>query len=40
MWTKKSSPVVEIGGGKYEYHWYEHHGLGKFEVKKKKVRDV
>jgi len=22
----------------YEYHWYEHHGIGRFEVKIKKVR--
>jgi len=40
MWTKKSSPAVEFRGEKYEYHWYEHHGIGRFEVKKKKVRDV
>jgi hypothetical protein len=37
MWTKRSSPVVEIGGEKCEYHWYEHHGIGRFEVKRKKV---
>lgn len=40
MWTKKSSPTVEIGRERYEYHWYEHQGIGRFEVKKKKVRDV
>jgi len=40
MWTKRSSPVVEIGGEEYEYHWYEHHGIGRFEVKKRKVTDV
>ena len=39
MWTKKSSPPVEIGGELYEYHWYEHHGIGRFEVKLKKVTD-
>ncbi|HNS20385.1 MAG TPA: hypothetical protein PKH24_07785 [Sedimentisphaerales bacterium] len=39
MWTKRSSPVVEAEGQKYEYHWYEHHGLGRFEVKRKKVTD-
>ena len=40
MWTKKSSPSVEIDGGLYEYHWYEHHGIGRFEIKRKKVRDL
>ncbi len=40
MWVKKSSPVVEINGEMYEYHWYEHHGLGRFEVKAKKVREL
>ena len=36
-WTKKSSPVFEIGGDLYEYHWYEHHGIGRFEIKRKRV---
>jgi hypothetical protein len=40
MWTKKSSPPVEIEGNVYEYHWYEHHGIGRVEVKIKKVRDL
>jgi hypothetical protein len=40
MWTKKSSPPVEIDGDLYEYHWYEHHGIGRFEISRKKVRDV
>jgi len=40
MWSKKSSPTVEVGGDMYEYHWYEHHGIGRFEVKIKKVRDL
>jgi len=39
-WTKKSSPPVEMGGEVYEYHWYEHHGIGKIEIKIKKVRDL
>jgi hypothetical protein len=38
LWTKKSSPQFEFGGEKYEYHWYEHHGIGRFEIKKKKVK--
>jgi hypothetical protein len=40
MWTKKSSPPVEIGGDVYEYHWYEHHGIGRVEIKRKKVKDL
>ncbi len=40
MWTKRSSPVVEIGGERYEYHWYGHHGIGRFEIKRKKVTGV
>jgi hypothetical protein len=38
MWTKKSSPTVEIDGDLYEFHWYEHHGIGRFEIKRKKVK--
>lgn len=34
-WVKKSSPVIEIDGELYEYHWYEHRGIGRFEIKKK-----
>ena len=40
MWTKKSSPPVEIEGAMYEYHWYEHHGIGRFEIKIKKAKDL
>lgn len=40
MWTKKGSPPVEIDGDVYEYHWYEHHGIGRFELKTKKVGDL
>jgi hypothetical protein len=39
-WTKKSSPPVEIEGDVYEYHWYEHHGIGRFEIKMTRVRDL
>jgi hypothetical protein len=39
MWVKKSSPTVEIDGNLCEYHWYEHHGLGRFEVKTKRVKE-
>jgi hypothetical protein len=40
VWTKKISPPVEIGGDVYEYHWYEHHGIGRFEVNIRKVSDL
>ena len=37
-WVKKSSPQVEMGGDQFEYHWYEHPGLGRFELKRKAMR--
>ena len=37
-WVKKSSAPFEIDGEPYEYHWYEHHGIGSFEIKLKKVK--
>jgi len=36
-WLKKSSPSFEINGDQYEYHWYEPTGIGRFEIKLKKV---
>ena len=36
-WVKKSSPRFEVAGELFEYHWYEHPGMGKFEVKRKQV---
>ena len=39
LWLKKSSPPIEIAGDIYEYHWYEQHGIGRFEVKRKKVKE-
>jgi hypothetical protein len=39
LWLKKSCPPVEYAGDVYEYHWYEHHGIGRFEVKRKKVKE-
>jgi len=36
-WTKKSSLPFECEGALHEYHWYEHHGLGRFEIKSKVV---
>ena len=37
-WVKKSSPRFEMAGEFFEYHWYEHPGIGKVEVKRKQVR--
>jgi hypothetical protein len=37
-WVKKSSPRFEIGAHHYEYHWYEHPGIGRIELKRKQTR--
>jgi hypothetical protein len=34
---KKSSPPFEVGRHYYEYHWYEHLGIGRVELKRKRV---
>jgi hypothetical protein len=36
-WIKKSSPLFEIAGQHFEYHWYEHPGIGKVELRPKQV---
>jgi hypothetical protein len=36
-WIKKSSPVFEEEGNLCEFHWYEHHGIGRFETKLKVI---
>ena len=36
-WMKKSSPVFEIDGENYEFHWYENREIGRIEIKLKKV---
>lgn len=36
-WTKKSSPRFALDGREYEYHWYEHAGIGQVEIKRKQV---
>jgi len=36
-WVKKSGPKFRLGTRSYEYHWYEHVGLGRFEIKRKQV---
>lgn len=38
-WIKKSSPIFESDGTLYEYHWYEHYGIGRFETKLKVVAE-
>lgn len=37
QWVKKSSPQFEVAGVQFEYHWYEHHGVGRFETKQVRV---
>jgi len=37
QWVKKSSPQIEIAEEHFEFHWYEHAGLGRFEVKQVRV---
>ena len=36
-WVKKSSAPFELAGERFEYHWYEHHGVGRFETRKVRV---
>ena len=38
QWVKKSSPQFEVAGEHFEYHWYEHTGLGRFETKQIQVK--
>ncbi len=40
QWVKKSSPPFEVDGTMCEYHWYEHHGIGRFEIKLKRVEHL
>jgi hypothetical protein len=37
QWVKKSSPQFEVAGARFEYHWYEHYGVGRFETKQVRV---
>lgn len=37
-WLKKSSPVFEFAGEHFEFHWYEYPGIGRFEVKRVRVK--
>jgi len=36
-WVKKSSPRFDVDSEQYEYHWYEHPGIGRVEVKRKRI---
>ena len=36
-WVKKSSPQFEVASARFEYHWYEHYGVGRFETKQVRV---
>jgi len=36
-WVTKSSPAFEFQGDLFDYHWYEHYGIGRFETKLKSV---
>lgn len=36
-WLKKSSPSFEVNGVIYEFHWYEHHGIGRVEIRQKEI---
>ncbi len=38
-WAKKSSPRLEDAMGRFEYHWYEHPGIGRVELKRKQVNE-
>ena len=37
QWVKKSGPQIEIDGKIIEYHWYEHSGIGKVEVREVQI---
>ena len=37
-WVKKSTPQFRIGDDLFEYHWYEHPGIGRVEIKRKRVK--
>ncbi|HAO21397.1 MAG: hypothetical protein BWK80_35840 [Desulfobacteraceae bacterium IS3] len=39
-WVKKSSPGFEIGSYEYEFHWYEHPGIGRVDLKRKRVNTL
>lgn len=36
-WSKRKGPRFSESDETFEYHWYEHHGLGRFEMKRKRI---
>ncbi|MEW6252709.1 MAG: hypothetical protein AB1716_18890 [Planctomycetota bacterium] len=38
-WVKKSSAIISVGCQRYEYHWYEHPGIGRVEIRRKRVAE-
>ena len=38
-WTKRSTQPLRDHRGQHEYHWYEHHGIGRFEMKRVQLRE-
>jgi len=38
MTRRDRRPRFSELGQSFEYHWYEHHGLGRFELKRKLIR--
>lgn len=36
-YAKKSSPEFERTGERFEYRWYEHPGIGRVELKEKRI---
>ena len=39
-WAKKSSPMFVAGNERCEFHWYEHPGIGRVELKRKRIGPV
>ena len=37
QWVKKSGPPFDIADEQFEYHWYECPGVGKVELKRKRI---
>jgi hypothetical protein len=36
-WSKKAGPPFQMADRWYEYHWYEHRGIGRVELKRREV---
>jgi hypothetical protein len=35
----KGRRIRDFGGECFEYHWYEHSGIGRVELKRKQVKE-